>query len=140
MLIIIFSFLLLLYIYKENYFLEKTVSESNKDVLLSLSSSDLVKPKFSIKGKKDSISVSANHGNFITKDKILLKNKVKFETKNFKIISNQATFNKKNQTASSNTFTEFESKGAKISSQGFNITNSGNVIYFKGKTKIILSK
>ena len=75
MLIIIFSFLLLLYIYKENYFLEKTVSESNKDVLLSLSSSDLVKPKFSIKGKKDSISVSANHGNFITKDKILLKNK-----------------------------------------------------------------
>ena len=140
MLIVVSSLLLLLYIYRENYILDKTVEKKNNIQLLSLDSSDLIKPKFSINRKKDKITVSANEGNFVTKDKILLNNEVEFKTKNFKITSNKATFNKKHQTASSDTFTEFKSEGTMISSQGFNITNSGDIISFKGKTKIILSK
>ena len=140
LLIVLTSLLLLLYIYKENYFLDESVKEKNNTQLLSLESSDLVKPKFSINRKKDNITVSANEGNFVTKDKILLNNEVEFKTENFKITSNKATFNKKHQTASSDTFTEFQSERTMISSQGFNITNSGDIISFKGKTKIILSK
>jgi len=139
-LIVLSSLILLLYIYRENYFLDEVVKDKNNIELLSLDSSDLIKPKFSINRKTDNITVSANEGNFVTKDKILLNNEVEFKTENFKITSNKATFNKKHQTASSDTFTEFESEGAIISSQGFNITDSGNVISFKGKTKIILSK
>lgn len=120
--------------------MDEVVKDKNNIELLSLDSSDLIKPKFSINRKTDNITVSANEGNFVTKDKILLNNEVEFKTENFKITSNKATFNKKHQTASSDTFTEFESEGAIISSQGFNITDSGNVISFKGKTKIILSK
>ena len=139
-LIVLSSLFLLLYVYTENYFLDESVKKKNDIQLPSLDSSDLIKPKFSINRKKENITVSANEGNFVTKDKILLNNKVEFKTENFKITSNKATFNKKNQTASSDTFTEFQSDGTNISSQGFNITNSGDVISFKGKTKIILSK
>tara|TARA_B100001250_G_scaffold413767_1_gene449002 strand:+ start:1283 stop:1672 length:390 start_codon:yes stop_codon:yes gene_type:complete len=129
-----------LYIYRENYFLDELIKKEDDIELLSLDSSDLIKPKFSINRKKDNITVSANEGNFVTKDKILLNSDVQFKTEDFKITSNKATFNKKHQTASSDTLTEFQSEGTIISSQGFNITNSGNTISFKGKTKITLSK
>jgi len=134
------SLLLLLYIYVENYFSDKLIDEKNDIQLLSLDSSDLIKPKFSINRKKENITVSANEGNFLTNDKILLNKDVQFKTEKFKITSNKATFNKKDQTASSETFTQFQSEGTNISSQGFNITNSGNIISFTGKTKITLSK
>ena len=140
LIIVSFSLLLLLYIYRENYFLDELIEKEDDIELLSLDSSDLIKPKFSINRKKDNITVSANEGNFVTKDKILLNSDVQFKTEDFKITSNKATFNKKHQTASSDTLTEFKSEGTIISSQGFNITNSGNTISFKGKTKIILSK
>ena len=140
LIIVSFSLLLLLYIYRENYFLDELIEKENDIELLSLDSSDLIKPKFSINRKKDNITVSANEGNFVTKDKILLNSDVQFKTEDFKITSNKATFNKKHQTASSDTLTEFQSEGTIISSQGFNITNSGNTISFKGKTKITLSK
>ena len=140
LIIVSFSLLLLLYIYRENYFLDELIEKEDDIELLSLDSSDLIKPKFSINRKKDNITVSANEGNFVTKDKILLNSDVQFKTEDFKITSNKATFNKKHQTASSDTLTEFQSEGTIISSQGFNITNSGNTISFKGKTKIILSK
>lgn len=140
LIIVSFSLLLLLYIYRENYFLDELIKKEDDIELLSLDSSDLIKPKFSINRKKDNITVSANEGNFVTKDKILLNSDVQFKTEDFKITSNKATFNKKHQTASSDTLTEFQSEGTIISSQGFNITNSGNTISFKGKTKITLSK
>ena len=140
LIIVSFSLLLLLYIYRENYFLDELIEKEDDIELLSLDSSDLIKPKFSINRKKDNITVSANEGNFVTKDKILLNSDVQFKTEDFKITSNKATFNKKHQTASSDTLTEFQSEGTIISSQGFNITNSGNTISFKGKTKITLSK
>ena len=138
--IVLSSFILLLYIYRENYFLVESIKKNDDIQLLSLDSSDLIKPKFSINRKKENITVSANEGNFLTNDKILLNKDVQFKTENFKITSNKATFNKKDQTASSDTFTEFQSEGTNISSQGFNITNSGNTISFTGKTKITLSK
>ena len=141
-LIIIFLslFFLLLYIYQQNLFIDKNNLQNENKQSLSADSADLIKPKFSINRSKDNITVSANEGNFITEDKILLKKDVQLKTDDFEIISQNATFNQKSQTASSNTDSKFFSDGTTILSQGFDIKNSGDNISFKGKTKIILSK
>ena len=45
--------------------------------------SDIVKPKFSISGKKSEIFITAKNGNFLSKEKILLEDNVKFKSKDF---------------------------------------------------------
>ena len=47
---------------------------------------------------------------------------------------------KKNQTAVSNSTSKFESEGTKIISEGFNITEKGDIILFNGKTSLILKQ
>ena len=92
----------------------------------------------SINSKSQKISVTANQGNFITNNKIMLENNVVFKSNNFKIYSDDVIFNKKNLVASSNKKSKFISKNALIDSIGFDIIENGNIINFKGKTKLIL--
>ena len=73
---------------------------------------DIVNPSFTINNDNEKISVSANKGNFLNNDLILLKNNVFFESSNFKIFSDEVTFNKKDQTAESKTDSKFESKSS----------------------------
>ena len=101
---------------------------------------DILKPKFTINNNKQKIAVTANEGNFLNNDKILLKNNVLFESNNFKIYSDKVLFDKKNQTATSQEKSTFVSNGTKIDSEGFNITEQGTIINFNGKTKLILNK
>ena len=54
--------------------------------------------------------------------------------------SNKAIYNKFNQTAQSEEYSKFESDKTIIVSEGFEITNNGNVIFFNGKTKLNLDK
>ena len=58
LIIVSFSLLLLLYIYRENYFLDELIEKEDDIELLSLDSSDLIKPKFSINRKKDNKEVN----------------------------------------------------------------------------------
>ena len=95
-------------------------------------------PKFSINSDKQKISVTAKEGNFITEDEIMLKNNVIFKSNKFKIFSNNVIFNKKDLIASSNDKSKFVSKKTTIESIGFDIIENGNIINFKGKTKLIL--
>ena len=106
----------------------------------SNSSYDILKPKFTINNKKNKITITANQGDFLNKNEILLKNDVLFISKRFKISSDEVLFNKNNQTASSKNRSVFLSKGTKIISRGFDIIEDGNVIHFNGKTIITLSK
>lgn len=100
--------------------------------------SDITKPKFSINSQKQKILVTANEGNFITNDEILLEQNVVFKSNKFKIYSDNVVFNKKSFIAHSKDKSRFISKNASINSIGFDITENGNIINFKGKTKLVL--
>ena len=63
----------------------------------SNSSYDILKPKFTINNKKNKITITANQGDFLNKNEILLKNEVLFISKRFKISSDEVLFNKNNQ-------------------------------------------
>ena len=132
-LIILFTFILFIKIDKTN---------DNKFSLNieQKTSYDILKPKFIINNSKEIINISANQGNFINKNEVLLQNNVLFESNKFKIFSNNVLFDKTNQTANSKSDSTFISKKTKIKSKGFNIIDKGNIIEFKGKTNLILSK
>ena len=96
--------------------------------------SDIVKPKFSISGKNSEIFITAKNGNFINEEKILLENNVKFKSKEFQLISDNVIFDRKNLIATSKNKSKFSSKNTSIISAGFDITDNGNIINFKGQT------
>ena len=98
------------------------------------SKSDIVKPKFSISGKNNEIFITAKNGNFINEEKILLENNVKFKSKEFQLISDNVIFDRKNLIATSKNKSKFSSKNTSIISAGFDITDNGNIINFKGQT------
>ena len=101
---------------------------------LHTSKSDIVKPKFSISGKNSEIFITAKNGNFINEEKILLENNVKFKSKEFQLISDNVIFDRKNLIATSKNKSKFSSKNTSIISAGFDITDNGNIINFKGQT------
>jgi len=100
---------------------------------------DIINPSFIINNKQK-ISVKAKRGNFISDQKILLENNVIFKSSNFKLQTSKAVFNKIDQTATSKESSKFQSKGTIIVSEGFEITENGNIIFFNGKTKLNLKK
>jgi len=99
---------------------------------------DITKPKFAISSDKQKISITAKEGFFLTNDKIKLEKNVIFKSSRFKILSDNVIFNKKNLVASSDHKSKFFSENASIDSVGFDIIENGNIINFKGKTKLIL--
>ena len=96
--------------------------------------SDIISPKFSISGKESEIFITAKNGNFLNEEKILLENNVKFKSKEFQLISDNVIFDRKNFVATSENQSKFSSKNTSIISAGFDITENGNIINFKGQT------
>ena len=124
--IIIISFFTLNFINNE-----KSISQT---VELSAGKSDIIRPKFSISGKNSKIFITAKNGNFISEEKILLEDNVKFKSKEFQLISDNVIFDRKNLIATSKNKSKFSSKNTSIISAGFDITDNGNIINFKGQT------
>ncbi|MBD1147221.1 LPS export ABC transporter periplasmic protein LptC [Pelagibacterales bacterium SAG-MED31] len=108
-----------------------------KVVDITANKSDIVRPKFSISGKKSQIFITAKNGNFISEEKILLENNVKFKSKEFQLESDNVIFDRKNLIATSENKSKFLSKNTSIISAGFDITENGNIINFKGQTILI---
>ena len=131
----IFIFFILL-IFSLNFF-ESTDNSKNK-IYINKKTSDILEPKFSINSKKQKISVTANEGNFLTEDEIVLEKNVIFKSNKFKIYTDNVVFNKKTFVASSQNNSKFISNNTSIDSDGFDIIENGNIINFKGKTKLIL--
>ena len=131
----IFIFFILL-IFSLNFF-ESTDNSKNK-IYINKKTSDILEPKFSINSKKQKISVTANEGNFLTEDEIVLEKNVIFKSNKFKIYTDNVVFNKKTFVASSQDNSKFISNNTSIDSAGFDIIENGNIINFKGKTKLIL--
>ena len=126
----IISILLTIYINSLNIEEHSSINFTDTD--------DITKPKFSINSEKQKISVTAEKGNFISIDKILLEKDVIFKSNQFEIYTNNVIFDKKNLVASSKDNSKFISKNILIKSKGFDIIEKGNIINFKGKTKLIL--
>ena len=107
---------------------------SNED----LSNIDILEPKFAINNLSKKINITANQGNFINKDEVLLQNNVRFKSNNFSIETEKVIFNRNEQTAQSNSKSLFKSEKTVITSDGFDITDKGNKIIFYGNSLIIL--
>ena len=136
---LIFSFLLIfliLFVFLSKL-IESTDNFENK-IIINKKISDISEPKFSINSEEQKISVTADEGNFLTEDEIVLEKNVIFKSKKFKIYSDNVIFNKKTLVASSQVKSKFISNSTSIDSAGFDITEDGNVINFKGKTKLVL--
>ena len=134
-----FSFLfiiLILFVFLSKFF-ESTNNSENK-ITINKKTSDISEPKFSINSKKQKITVTANEGNFLTENEIVLEKNVIFKSKKFKIYSDNVIFNKKTLVASSQVKSKFISNNTSIDSAGFDIIENGNIINFKGKTKLTL--
>ena len=113
-------------------------SIDNKKIFLNNKTADISKPKFSINSNSQKISVTANEGNFLTKEEIVLEKNVVFQSDKFKIFTDSVLFNKKSLVASSKHKSKFVSNKTSIFSEGFDIIENGNIINFKGKTKLTL--
>ena len=126
----------ILFIFSLNFF-ESNDNSENK-IYINKKTSDISEPKFSINSKKQKISVTANEGNFLTEDEIILEKNVIFKSNKFKIFTDNVVFNKKTLVASSQDKSKFISKNTSIDSVGFDIIENGNIINFRGKTKLVL--
>ena len=134
-----FSFLLIiliLFIFFSKL-IESTDNSKNK-ITINKKTSDISQPKFSINSEEQKISVTANEGSFITEDEIALEKNVIFKSNKFKIYTDNVVFNKKTLVASSQDKSKFISDNSSIDSAGFDIIENGNIINFKGKTKLVL--
>ena len=118
-------------------FIESNDNSKNK-IIINKKTSDISEPKFSINSEEQKISVTANEGNFLTEDEIALQKNVIFKSNKFKIYTENVVFNKKTLVASSQDKAKFISDNTSIDSAGFDIIENGNIINFKGKTKLVL--
>jgi hypothetical protein len=133
-LIIFTSFLVFLILFIFIFSFVNNEKSITKITDITTNKSDIIKPKFSISGKKSEIFITAKNGNFLSEEKILLENNVKFKSKEFQLISDNVIFDRKNFIATSEKKSKFSSKNTSIISVGFDITENGNIINFKGQT------
>ena len=108
------------------------------DSKINIPNADISKPKFTINNETKKIYVTANKSNFLNNNEILLKDNVRFKSNEFSIETEKVIFNRDNQTAQSKTKSLFKSKNTTISSDGFDIFDSGDRIVFYGKSFVIL--
>ena len=135
----IFSFIFIIFIL--SFFLLNFIETTNnfqKKIVINEKTSDISEPKFSINSKEQRIFVTAKEGNFLTEDEIILEKNVIFKSNKFKIFADNVVFNKKTFVASSQDESKFISNKTSIDSVGFDIKENGNIINFKGKTKLVL--
>ena len=108
----------------------QSINVIEQEISISNKTADISKPKFSINSNKKKISVTANEGNFLTEDEIMLEKNVIFKSDKFKIFAENVLFNKKSLVASSKNKSKFISNKTSIDSNGFDIIDNGNIINF----------
>ncbi len=137
--ILLFSFFILFLLIIAIF--TKQISINNDELRksdLKLANVDISEPKFAINNSSKKIYITAKEGNFLNKDKILLKENVKFQSHDFSIETETVIFDRNKQTAESKTKSLFKSKNSTILSDGFDIHDRGNKIIFYGNSFIVL--
>ena len=105
---------------------------------MSVSKVDIEEPKFAINNQSKQIHITAEEGNFLGKNKILLKKNVRFKSNDFIIETERVIFNRNEQTAQSKNKTLFSAENTTISSDGFDMFDKGNKIFFYGNAFVVL--
>ena len=131
--ILFILFLIIIFLKQIN--INRIVIEDTKS---SLSNADISEPKFAINNESKKIYITANEGNFLDKNKILLNKNVRFKSNDFSIETEKVIFNRSEQTAQSKTKTYFKAENTTILSDGFDIFEKGNKIVFYGNSFVIL--
>ena len=131
--IILFIFLIFIFIKQIS-----TNNEKLKNIRTNSTNVDISQPKFAINNETKKIYITAEEGNFLNKNEILLKENVRFKSNDFSIETENVVFDRNNQTAHSETKSLFKSENTMISSDGFDIHEKGNKIIFYGNAYIIL--
>ena len=132
---------LILFIFFIIFIYARNISINNinfKSIEQNLSNVDISKPKFTINNETKKIYITAKEGNFIDKNKILLKDNVRFKSNDFSIETENVIFDRYKQTAISKTTSLFKSEKTIIKAEGFNINDKGNKIIFYGNSYIVL--
>ena len=132
-LIVFFSFLII--ILTKQFNINKIQLEISDEIISDV---DIEEPKFAMNNNTKKIYITANEGNFLNENEILLKDNVKFKSNDFSIETEKVIFNRDKQTAKSETKSFFKSSNTMISSDGFNIHDDGNKIIFYGNSIIVL--
>ena len=136
-------FIILLSIFVISVFLKKNnilIVNASQKILPKESKYDILNPNFIMNKTKEQIKVTANKGNFLGKNEILLKENVVFKSDKFMIYSDNVIFDKEKQTAKSSVGSIFISEKTKIQAEGFKIVEQGEKIVFNGKTILTLDK
>ncbi len=136
LLFIIGIFIFFLIFFSLQFYFQVESTTENRSIVTP--DADVTKPKFAINNVNNKIYITANEGNFLSDDEILLKKNVRFKSNDFIIETNNVLFNRKSQNATSNVSSIFKSKKTTISSEGFDIYDNGNKIKFNGKAKLIV--
>lgn len=132
---ILFVGILVLFLFYKYFFSFQNHIKKNN---FKVSNVDITEPRFAINNSSQKILVKAKEGNFVDKNKILLKKNVEFKSNDFSIKTDNVIFDRKKQTAQSNNKSIFKSEKTTISSDGFNIYDNGNIINFYGKSVITI--
>jgi len=128
--LILFS-ILIIFLYTQ-YTKKNTTGLNNYDF-----EADIINPKFIKEKLNDSnLEVIAKKASFIGENEILLEGNVRYSSDNFLLESDKVSFDKINFNASSNERTFFKSKKISIIAEGFNVEDQGNLVSFKGKSKL----
>ena len=133
--LILFVFVFLIFFILKSF---TSIDSQLENLNLEISNVDITEPRFAINSSSEKIFVTAEEGNFIDENKIMLKNNVIFKSNIFSIETENVLFDRKNQTANSENKSLFKSKNTTIISDGFNIYDNGDKIKFYGNSKIIL--
>lgn len=132
--LIVFSLFIIIVFSKQN---ELSVIKK-EDFSKNLSKADIDEPKFVINNESKKINITAKQGFFLNEDEILLEDNVRFKSNDFNINTSRVIFNRNKETAQSKERSLFKTENATISSDGFDIYDSGNKIIFYGNSFIIL--
>ena len=132
-LLILVLFILLILSKQFNY-----ITINPEKYISSISNVDIEQPKFFISNESKKIYITANEGNFLDDNKILLNKNVRFESNDFSIETEKVIFNRIEQTAKSNSKSLFTADNTTISSDGFNIIDKGGKIVFHGNSLVTL--
>ena len=100
------------------FIFSKQISLNNIEINVSdnnYSNADISEPRFAINNNTKKIYITAQEGNFLNKDEILLKNNVRFKSNHFSIETDKVIFNRNKQTASSKSKSLFKSENTMIS-------------------------
>ena len=128
-------FIFVIFIYYKQINLNNIKPENiNND----FSDADISEPKFAINNESKKINITATEGNFLSQDKVLLKDNVRFKSNDFSIETNRVIFNQNKETAQSKDRSLFKTENTTISSDGFDIYDNGNKIIFYGNSFVIL--